>query len=615
MPGIVGFAGKSEFENGHQLVDQMLKALDQGDVYHLDTYYEPSIGLGRVSLGIRNLESQPVWNVDKSICIVMEGELFDHRDLRQDLLDRGHRFQHDNDAELIIHLYEEYGENFPVKLNGAFIAAIWDKVNRKLTVFNDRLGLYPLYYAYIGGNLFFASGVRSLLVNPSLPKDIDPVAIAQFLTFDHVLDDRTLLESVRLLPQGSLMVFQDRNLSIDRYWEISYPHTYPLRSEFDYMEEFLALMRQAISRQSPKGIPAGILLSGGLDSRVLLAFLAGERESIHSFTWGIPNCDDARYAREIARQVGSDHHFFELKPDWLVGKADEAVRLTDGMGNLVNMHALASLDEEAKHAQIIYKGFLGDAMFGYGLRHQLWANYDHATRQKAHFQVHLDQGVITFTPQEQEKYYTDEFKRRVSSSVSDSYLAGMDASHTDILANQRLYFDYRQRVPRMTIKGVEVVRSKAMVRLPFCDNDLVEFSLRIPPGLMYERSMVKNAFIREFPKLAQIPTTETGFPLMLCSRDVLIRAKHVVYSHLNSQKLKNFLGPIQQPYQDYQGWFRNELRGWVEQTLLNPGALNRGYLKPECIREVVLDHMAGRNHSVKLGALLTLERWHQQYLN
>jgi asparagine synthase (glutamine-hydrolysing) len=615
MPGLVGFAGKSEIVNSRQFVTKMAHALDRGDFYHIDTYWEPSYGFGRVSLGFVNPEPQPIWNEDKSLCIFMEGELFDYQEIKQNLIDLGHQFCHENDAEFIIHLYEEYGEDFAIKLNGAFVAAIWDKTNRKVTIFNDRLGLLPLYYSFQNGTLIFASGVRSLLVDPSLPRDVDHIAIAQFLTFDHLLDDRTLLEKVRLLPQGSLMVYQDERLSIKRYWDICYPIDYSLRSESNYMDEFLALMSQAVARQAPKGIPAGILLSGGLDSRIILPYLVGESQALHSFTWGIPNCDDARFAKELAHRVKSQHHFYELKPDWLIGKADEAVRLTDGMGNIVNMHALATLDEEAAYAQIIYKGFLGDAMFGYGLRHQFWAHYNEPTRLRAHYQVHKDQGVITFNEEEQSDYFTEGFKHQIGNSIFKAYIAGMNESRSDILANQRLYFDYRQRVHRMAIKGVEVVRSRAIVRLPFSDNDLVEFSLRVPPGLLYERRLVKKAFIREFPKLAQVPTTETGFPLMLCSRDVLVRATHVIYWHLRSEWLKSLLKPLKQPYQDYKEWFRTVLRSWVEQTLLNPRALNRGYLKPECIQKIVLDHMAGENNSVKLGALISLELWHKQFLD
>jgi asparagine synthase (glutamine-hydrolysing) len=616
MPGIVGFSGKPGLENGQKLLQEMAQALDLGDRYQVDLFTDGDMGFGRVSLGLVNPGPQPVWNEDHSLCIVMEGELFDYGHQKERLIEKGHHLTHHSDAEFMLHLFEEFGESFAEKLNGAFVAAIWDKDRQILFLVNDRLGLYPLYYSFYNGALLFASGVRSIMVDPALPRNVDQTAVAQFLTFDHLLDDRTLLEAVRLLPQASLLTFTGGNLSIRRYWDIHYPQEYPLRSEQDYMDEFSFLIRQAISRQASGDLPAGILLSGGLDSRMLLAYLNEvAKQPLHSFTWGIPGCDDARFAKELAKRAGSPHHFFELKPDWLLDKAEQAVRITDGMGNLVNLHAFATLDAEAELAKVIYKGFLGDAMFGFGLRHQFWAHYDEPTRLRAHYQVHTDQGVITFNEQEQNDYFADGFKDRIGNSVFDAYIAGMDDSRSEILANQRLYFDYRQRVPRMTIKGVEVVRTQAMVRLPFADNDLVEFSIKVPPGLLYERRLMKDAFIREFPKFAQIPVTDTGLPLMLCLRDITRRANQVIWWHLQSTRLKERVGPMKRPYKDYNNWFRTTLRNWVEYTLLSPQALQRGYLKPDCVQKIVAEHMAGENHAVKLGALLSLEIWHKLFID
>ena len=617
MPGIVGFAGKTNIKDSQIFLQEMAQALDSGDRYQIDLFTAGEIGLGRVSLGLVDPGIQPVWNEDRNRCIVMEGELFDHAHLKQDLAQKGYHFHYNNDAEFMLHLFEEDGEDFAIKLNGAFVAAIWDAKAQKLLIVNDRLGLYPLYYSLHNGALLFASGVRSLLVDRSLPRNVDRTAVAQFLTFDHLLDDRTLLETVRLLPQASLLTYADGKVRIKRYWEINYPQNYLLRSEQDYMDEFSALIRQAVARQTTGELPGGILLSGGLDSRMLLAYLTSEhsKKPLRSFTWGIPGCDDARYAREVAQKAGSEHHFFELKPDWLLAKAEQAVRITDGMANLINLHAFATLDEEAELANVIYKGFLGDAMFGFGIRQQFWAAYDEQTRLSAHFQVHTDQGVITFNPQEQHDHFTDEFKRQIGNSIFDSYIAGMDDSRSQLLANQRLYFDYRQRVPRMTLKGVEVVRTRAMVRLPFCDNDLVEFSIKVPPGLLYERRLMRNAFIREFPKFAQIPVTDTGLPMMLCMRDITRRANQMLWWRMQSTRWKDWAGPMRKPYKDYTKWFRTALRGWVEKTLLSPAALQRGYLKPGSIQQIVNAHMAGENHTVKLGALLSLEIWHQSFID
>jgi len=217
--------------------------------------------------------------------------------------------------------------------------------------------------------------------------------------------------------------------------------------------------------------------------------------------------------------------------------------------------------------------------------------------------------------QEYEDLFSDEFLRELGTSVMDDYQAGMFDAGTESLADQRVYFDFRQRVPRMTLRGVEVVRSKMDVRLPFADNDLVEFSLQLPPGLRYERRLQRNTFIRKFPKLAQIPSADTGLPMMMCAREVYLRGLQLTRWHLRARGLGRLAGPDKRPYKDYNLWFGTVLRNWVEETLLNTKSLNRGYFRPEFIRKIVSEHMTGTNHAVRIGALLSLELWHQIYLD
>jgi hypothetical protein len=259
---------------------------------------------------------------------------------------------------------------------------------------------------------------------------------------------------------------------------------------------------------------------------------------------------------------------------------------------------------------------MGDAMFGFGLRPRHWADYDDATRLQVHLESYRDYNVFNFDLPQHHRLFSEAFQRQVGNGVLEDYQSAIVAAGVKQLANQRLYIDLTNRVPRMTINGVEVVRERAVVRLPFCDNDLVEFCFQIPPGLQMGRQLITRAFIHAFPELAQIPATPSNLPLVACAREVMLRAQDLAQWHLRQRGLGRLAGPEHRPYKDYHTWFRGVLRPWVEGNLLSAKSLGRGYFSPDYIRQLLNDHMTGRaNHAGRMGALLALELWHQQFLD
>ena len=265
MPGLIGFTADINSEQAGRLLNRMAQALEPDDLYQKNLEYGPGFGLGRISLGIVNPQPQPVWSEDGCTCLVLEGELYNSDPLRQDLIQRGCVLNGEGDAELVLKMFEQYGEGFPNQLNGQFIAAIWNLTERKLLVINDRLGLYPLYYAKANGKFLFGSGVRALLADPELPREVNRLGMAQFLTFDHLLGDNTLLSAVQLLPQGSILSIQEGTLRIQPYSSLFYPELYSLHSETEYQDELLETFRLAVKRQAVDDFPKGVLLSGGLE--------------------------------------------------------------------------------------------------------------------------------------------------------------------------------------------------------------------------------------------------------------------------------------------------------------------------------------------------------------
>lgn len=617
MPGIVGFVRDLPLDDSSSLLTRMARGLEADPRFHARLHAEEGFGLGRVSLEILNPGPQPVWSDDGKLCLVMEGEFFGHEELARKLVERGHSFRIESDAEFALHLYQERGEEFASSLNGAFLVAVWDRRSRRLIIANDRLGLVPLYYARVPQGLTFASGVRALLSDPSLPRQVDRTAIAEMLTFDHILGQRTLLRAASLLPQASVMTYEGGKLGLRQYWRPTFPETYPVYREADYVEEGGALLRQAVARQSRGSEQKALLLSGGLDSRALLGVLAHQADGkgMLALTWGIPGCDDVRFARAAARAAGARFEFLTLRPDWLIGHAQNGVRITDGMGNLVNLHALAVAPQAREHADVLYKGFLGDAMFGFGIPARYWADYDDETALDVHLQAYRDYNVLSFDFPEHPRLFTHPFRSEVGDGVREDYRAAMRASNSRQLSDQRIAIDLTQRVPRMTLNGVEVARDQVAVRLPFCDSDLVDFSLRVPPGLRTGRQVLVRFLVESFPRLAQVPVTPSGLPLMACAGDIVARSRQLVQWHLRRRGLGRLAGPATRPSKDYANWFRKGLRPWLESTLLSPASLERGYFQPDYIRGVVAEHMAGANHAVRLGSLLSLELWHKMYLD
>jgi len=613
MPGLIGFVSDLEIDKIDSLLTGMARAMKNKDWYQVDLHSDEGIGLGRVSTGLLNPEPQPIWNDDKTICIVMEGELFDYQTLKQELITKGYKFKLHNDVEFMLHLFQEYGDDFAIYLNGVFVAAIWNKREKKLLLVNDRLGTRPLYYASYNGHFAFASGVRALLADPALSRKIDPVAISQMLSFEYVLGNRTLLSEVNLLPPASLLTLSKANFTVRSYWKMQYPDVYQLRSSEEYLEGLIYYMRQAVRRQMPGNIPAGLNLSGGLDSRMLLGLL-GEEESkipVQTFTFGVHGSSDVRFARELAGVAGTPHQYYELRPDYLLDLAEEGVRLTDGLESCYHMHALANLKDQAKQVRLLYTGFLIDFLISPDIERVWLANYDDNTVREFIFN---DINVL-FKSTNKEDLFTKNFLHLIDGDFEQDFNNRIAESKSSNLADWRDRFDFYQRQRRFTKQGDELLRSQVICRTPFSDNDLIDFALTIPPGLRLDRALFKQALAKLFFDLAKVPWDKTGFPLVPCAREVYLRVEQQARWQLRKYGFSWIFDRRRHHYAKYDSWFRNELQVWLEEILLSKQALERGYFNASFIRNLISLHMAGNDYSAELGVLLTLELWHRQFID
>jgi asparagine synthase (glutamine-hydrolysing) len=452
-------------------------------------------------------------------------------------------------------------------------------------------------------------------MDSTLARDIDLTAIAQFVSFEYVLGERTLLTNVQLLPPASVLTLVHGKVILNSYWRLGFEKVYTLKSEEDYLDGLMYYMRQAVTRQRPGKLAGGINLSGGLDSRVLLGLLVEtqDRDSLRAFTFGIPGCDDARFARELAKAAGVRHHFYELKPDYLLDVADEAVLLTDGMESCVHVHALANLPDQAEYVEVLYTGYLMDSLMSPDVTQDWIAKYDDDTVRRILF-ADLNKDYL-FVYAEQKSLFTSGVYNQVKDELDGSFQKVLDGAKADSIVDWQNNLELVQRQRRFTANGNELMRSRVVTRTPFCDNDLVEFALTIPPGLRFNRYLYLKAITRMFNGLSKIPWEKTGYPLVACTRDLMLRFDNQMRWRLRGLGLNWIPVAQNRPYADYDHWLRTDLRPWMEKLLLDDRFLGRGYFNPDYIRNLVADHLSGRDHASRLGILFSLELWHRKFVD
>ena len=277
---------------------------------------EPGVALGMRRLSIIDVEGspQPVTSETGDVQAVFNGEIYNFRELRDELAARGHRFATNGDSETIVHLYEELGPDFVTRLRGMFAIALWDRPRRRLVLARDRMGVKPLYWAETPNGLAFASEVKSLIAGGVIQPELDPMAAELFLAHGFVPGPRSLFAGVRKLPPASLLVYEDGRVAEERAWWTPYDADAPDpgASWEEHQEELLRLMREAVRARMVADVPLGVMLSGGLDSSLITALMA-ESSSGPVKTFSIAFAEDRgsnelEDARRVANRFGTEHH-------------------------------------------------------------------------------------------------------------------------------------------------------------------------------------------------------------------------------------------------------------------------------------------------------------------
>lgn len=585
-------------------------------------YVREGVGLGMRRLSIIDLAGghQPIHNEDQTIWAVFNGEIYNFPELRRELESRGHLFYTHSDTEVIIHLYEELGSGCVNKLRGMFAIAIWDEQRKSLLLARDRLGKKPLHYAFEKGQLLFGSEIKSLLaVAPELA-EVDRQAMLSYFQFGYIPDPLTAFRSIRKLPPGHVLEFQSGEIRVNRYWDLPKYGSFDPGSENECLDELESRLEEAVRIRLISDVPLGALLSGGVDSSIVVALMArASSATVRTFSIGFPNQDfsETEYARAVAERFETDHTEMIVDPDFgetldkltrLLEEpfADSSILPTFHVSRLARQHVTVALSGDG--GDELYAGYDRyqinllrsrferlPAWMGRAYREHVYPRLPRNLRGRQFaYNISLRtrdryiDSISYLTPDLRDRFlFSNDFLEFAATcpSPAEQFRAYYDEAPANEVLSRMQYLDTKTYLTADVLTKVDRMSMAASleVRCPLLDQEFVKWSVSLAPRWKLHMGQSKYAL----KKLAE----RLGVPA---------RAIH--------RPKQGFAVPLVH-------WFRKELKSGIGEILLEPRSLNRGYFNPVGIRALLEEHWKGRrDNSGVLWIMLIFELWHRNYL-
>ena len=611
MPGIVGYVDfnfKSKSDKG-KLLDDMLSAITYSDKHRTERYEKPPLWIGRSDLTIFNPEQQPVSDRDTATIVFFQGNIVNKED-----------FEHSaSNGELVLQLYNEFGTNFVHKVKGQFTVAIWDTKTERLIIANDRFGRYPIYYTEIDTRKFvFGSEVKAILLHPEVNRAINDRAIIDFIRTMHLWGDETFFTDIQLLPYASILEFGRDYFDIRRYWEYMFVEDYGEQNVEEYRDKLHGLLKQAVTRAVADCKNIGVTLSGGLDTRIIAAYIPRDR-GITAFSFGEPRSYDIRYAKKMNDILGFEHHIIPLTSDCITKYGERVIYALDGtLYLLVGQEMLFEELEREKEIELKVVGSCSSTLFGGFLDHKL---VDGTYSEEELFEYLLDTHSI-FKDEELKDLlaadYYEEVKDLLRKSFKESFVRAKELHH--LPANVIDYINFTERGRRWLSISAPLLSRLNTETVNIYDYDLVDFMLTMPPELRLERRLCVAVLKYYYPELARITLQTTGCTLyggefrraaVVGFRFGYIKLKKMVEVVTSGKRSINY---PEQP--GNYGHYLREQRGFVERILLDERTFSRGIFNPEQIKNIVRSHMSGRaDNTSKIAVLISLELWFRMFVD
>ena len=628
MCGICGVAGGDPSES-QELVGRMCDAM-----VHRGPDDEGAVQLDGVTLGSRRLSiidiaggHQPIHNEDSTVWVIQNGEIYNHLELRKLLVSAGHKFSTQSDTEVLAHGYEEWGESMVERLNGMFAFAVLDRRRRRVLLARDRMGIKPLHYAVDGKRLVFASELKCLLCDPALRRDIDPVALDEYLALEFVPSPRSIVRGISKLPPAHTLEWWLGSgiHRLHRYWSPTLEEENGARGRTldEECEELRTVLRESVRKELISDVPLGVFLSGGIDSSAVTAMMSQLGTEVKSFSVGFAerSFDESRYARQVAQHLGTDHHELTLEPSMLLDLIPKLPTLLDeplGDASIIPTYLLSAFTR--RHVKVALGGDGGDELFaGYPTiqAHRLAGYYNRAprllrkgliepvvgrlpvSRANLSFDFRAKRFVSGAAHPVHERhrrwmgsFTAEERTALLSSDVRDRLAAGghvklseLDGAELRDPINQVLLMDMRLYLENDILVKLDRASMMASLegRVPLLNNDFVEYATRLP--LTMKLRGLRSKFLLKRALRGLLPD-----------------------SILNRPK-KGFGIPVAD-------WFRGPLKEQMLSVLGPERIARKGFFDGAAVAALVGNHLAGRRDNRKqLWTLFVFELWHDGYVN
>lgn len=591
-----------------------------GEGFYTDSF----IGLGHRRLAIIDLSPlghQPMITSDGNYVLIFNGEIYNFQELRIELEARGHQFHSRSDSEVVLHAYVEWGEKALDRFNGMFAFAIWDRKRQELFIARDRFGVKPMYYGLFGSVFLFGSEVKAILQHPAYKTEIDKNALMEYFTFQNIFSSRTLFAGVSLLPAGSYLRIALGSMDLQqptRYWDYSFSEPDSPVDEREYIEELDRLLRQAVVRQLISDVDVGAYLSGGMDSGAITAIAATQLPYMKSFTCGFDlnsasgmeiSFDERARAEMMSYRFKTEHYEMVLKAGDMERVMPKLAWHIEEprLGQCYPNYYAAQL--ASKFVKVCLSGGGGDEIFG----GYPWRYYRAVVN--ANFEEYIDkyynywQRLIPNTAIQQvfkpiwndvKHVWTRDIFRDVFAAHSDRL------NRPEDYVNHSLYFEIKTFLHGLLIVEDKMSMAHSLeTRVPFLDNDLVDFAMRMPVRM-------KLANLSEVVRLNENePASKTDRYFQrthdgkLALRKVM--ARHIPAEIANAEK-QGFSAPDA-------SWFKGESIEYVRSEILNPQAPIYTFMDYKATTALVEDHLSGReNRRLLIWSLLSFNWWLKSFI-